>query len=172
MLKNRKGNAFVEALFILPMMVLMFVSVIWFARVLLTWQQLISATRYGTDMIATTTLNAYDIKKDIENYLTHRMIDGRRLDAEKIKEINVDINDYPKIDINVRDLTKIFNDINGLIKGLLIPNADVSSVKITYCYDLPNIMHFVGLKEINITAKSSVLSGSGCKNNIHNRSSK
>jgi hypothetical protein len=100
------------------------------------------------------------------------MIDGRRLDAEKIKEINVDINDYPKIDINVRDLTKIFNDINGLIKGLLIPNADVSSVKITYCYDLPNIMHFVGLKEINITAKSSVLSGSGCKNNIHNRSSK
>lgn len=171
-LKNSKGNAFVEALFILPMMVLMLVSVIWFARVLLTWQQLISATRYGTDMIVSTTLSSYDIKKDIENYLTHRMIEGRRLDIEKIKEINVNINDYPKIDINVKDLTKVFKDINGLIKGLFVPKADVSTVSITYCYDLPRIMHFVGLNEINISARSSVLSGSGCKNDIHNRSSK
>lgn len=169
MLKNRTGNAFVEAVFILPLMVVMIVSVIWFARVLLTWQQLVSAARYGTDLIANTSINAKDIKKDIENYLTHRMIDGRRLDINSIKEIKVEIKDYPKIDIDVKDVSKIFNDINGLLKGLFVPDADVSTVKIVYSYNLPLIMRFTGLNTFDITVKSSVLSGSGCKNNIHAR---
>ncbi|MFA7074071.1 MAG: TadE/TadG family type IV pilus assembly protein [Endomicrobiaceae bacterium] len=168
-MKNRKGNAFVEAVFILPLMAVMIVSVIWFARVLLTWQQLVSAARYGTDLIANTSVSAEDIKKDIENYLTHRMIDGRRLDINSIKEIKVEIKDYPEVNIDVKNFSKIFNDINGLLKGLLLPESDVSGVMITYTYNLPLIMRFTGLKELNISAKSSVLSGSGCKNDIHKR---
>ena len=83
MLKNTKGQAFTEAIFVFPVIIVLIFSVVWFARVLLTWQQLVSATRYGTDMIANTTLSSDDIKKDIENYLTNKMIEGRRLDIEK-----------------------------------------------------------------------------------------
>ena len=50
MIKNNKGQAFVEAAFIFPIMVVLIFSVIWFARILLTWQQLISATRLLQDM--------------------------------------------------------------------------------------------------------------------------
>ena len=86
MLTNKKGQAFTEAIFIFPIIIVLIFSVVWFARVLLTWQQLVSATRYGTDMIANTTLSGEDIKKDIKNYLTNKMIEGRRLDTDKIKD--------------------------------------------------------------------------------------
>ena len=101
---NNKGQAFLEGIFILPIVVVLIFSVVWFGRVLLTWQQLISATRYGTDMIANTSLSKEDIKKDIENYLTHRMIEGRKLDKEKIKEIKVDIKDYTTPEINILNI--------------------------------------------------------------------
>ena len=71
--KNNKGQAFLEGVFILPVVVVLIFSVVWFARVLLTWQQLVSATRYGTDMISNTSLSKEDIKKDIENYLRAKL---------------------------------------------------------------------------------------------------
>lgn len=165
MFRNKKGQAFVEALFLFPIMVLLIFSVIWFARVLLTWQQLVSATRYGTDMIVNTNLSSGDIKKDIENYLTNKMIEGRRLDIDKIKEINVDIKDYNVINFNILDLSNISN----FIQGLFVPANALSSVSIVYSYDFPKIMNIVGMKEFEIKTKLSVLSGSGCKNNIHKR---
>ena len=76
---NNKGQAFTEAVFILPIIFVMIVSVFWFGKICLTWQQLVSAARYGTDMIANTPLNQKEIKKDIENYLTHHFIKGRLL---------------------------------------------------------------------------------------------
>lgn len=169
MFLNNKAQAFTEALFVFPIMLVMIFFIIWTARVLLTWQQLVTATRYGTDMIVNTNLSSSDIKKDIENYLTHRNIEGRRLDINKIKEITVDIKDYPKIDIGVTNLTNLFANITGLIKGITLPATELSSVSITYSYDLPLFLHFMGLKEFNIKTKLSVLSVSGCKNSIHNR---
>ncbi len=166
---NRKGQAFAEAVFIFPIMAVTIFSVIWFARVVLTWQQLVSGARYGTDMIANTSLSAADIKKDIENYLTNRMIDGRRLDKEKIKEIKIDINDYPRISFEISDLPGFFSNAAGLIKGFVVPGSDVSSVSITYSYDIPKLINFTGLKKFEIHVRSSVLSGSGCKNGIHKR---
>ena len=165
MLKNNKGQAFAEAIFIFPIIIVLIFSVIWFARVLLTWQQLISATRYGTDMITNTNLSSADIKKDIENYLTNKMIEGRRLDIDKIKEINVDIKDYESPNYNITDLSKISN----FVQGLFIPSAELSTVSIVYSYELPKIMNFVGMDEFIIKTKLSVLAGSGCKNNIHKR---
>ncbi len=165
MLKNNKGQAFAEAIFIFPIIIVLIFSVIWFARVLLTWQQLISATRYGTDMITNTNLSSADIKKDIENYLTNKMIEGRRLDIDKIKEINVDIKDYELPNYNLTDLSKISN----FVQGLFIPSAELSTVSIVYSYELPKIMNFVGMDEFIIKTKLSVLAGSGCKNNIHKR---
>ena len=165
MLKNTKGQAFTEAIFVFPVIIVLIFSVIWFARVLLTWQQLVSATRYGTDMIANTTLSSDDIKKDIENYLTNKMIEGRRLDIEKIKEINIDIKKYEPISYNFTDLSAI----SSFVQGLFIPSTELSTVSISYSYDLPKIMNVVGMEEFTITTKLSVLAGSGCKNNIHKR---
>ena len=169
MLFNNKAQAFTEAIFVFPIMILMIFFIIWTARIILTWQQLITAIRYGTDMIVNTNLSSQDIKKDIENYLTHRNIEGRRLNIDKIKEITIDIKDYPKTDINVMNLANLFGNITDLIKGITLPSTELSSVSITYSYDLPPFLHFIGLKEFNIKTKLSVLSGSGCKNDIHNR---
>ncbi len=165
MLKNTKGQAFTEAIFVFPVIVVLIFSVIWFARVLLTWQQLVSATRYGTDMIANTTLSSDDIKKDIENYLTNKMIEGRRLNIEKIKEINIDIKKYEPISYNFTDLSVI----SSFVQGLFIPSNELSTVSISYSYDLPKIMNVVGMEEFVIKTKLSVLAGSGCKNKTHKR---
>ena len=165
MLINKKGQAFTEAIFVFPVIIVLIFSVVWFARVLLTWQQLVSATRYGTDMIANTTLSGEDIKKDIKNYLTNKMIEGRRLDTDKIKDITVDIKDYNGIDYNITDLSNISN----LVQGLFIPSNELSTVSISYSYDLPKIMNIIGMEEFIIKTKLSVLAGSGCKNKIHKR---
>ena len=165
MLINKKGQAFTEAIFVFPVIIVLIFSVVWFARVLLTWQQLVSATRYGTDMIANTTLSGEDIKKDIKNYLTNKMIEGRRLDTDKIKDITVDIKGYNGIDYNITDLSNISN----FVQGLFIPSNELSTVSISYSYDLPKIMNIVGMEEFIIKTKLSVLAGSGCKNKIHKR---
>ena len=165
MLKNRKGQAFTEAVFVFPIIIVLIFSVVWFAKVLLTWQQLVSATRYGTDMIANTNLSCDDIKKDIKNYLTNKMIEGRRLDINKIKNISVDIKDYNGIDYNITDLSNVSN----IVQGLFIPANELSTVSISYSYELPKIMNIVGIEEFTIKTKLSVLAGSGCKNNIHKR---
>lgn len=165
MIKNNKGQAFIEAAFLFPIMIVLILSVIWFARILLTWQQLVSATRYGTDMIVNTNLSATDIKKDIENYLTHKMIEGRRLNIDKIKEISVDINDYHGLNLDITDISSVPN----MVKDILAPSTNLSTVSIVYSYDVPKILSFVGMNEFEIKAKLSVLSGSGCKNDIHKR---
>ena len=93
------------------------------------------------------------------------MIEGRRLDIDKIKEINVDIKDYESPNYNITDLSKISN----FVQGLFIPSSELSTVSIVYSYELPKIMNFVGMDEFIIKTKLSVLAGSGCKNNIHKR---
>ena len=165
MLRNKKGQAFTEAVFLFPIIIVLIFSVVWFARVLLTWQQLISATRYGTDMIVNTSLSSDDIKKDIKNYLTNKMIEGRRLDTDKIKEISVDIKEYQPVSYNLTDLSKISN----FVQGLFVPTNELSTVSISYSYELPKIMNIVGMEEFTIKTKLSVLAGSGCKNNIHKK---
>ena len=116
-------------------------------------------------MIANTSLKKEDIKKDIENYLTHRMIEGRKLDISKIKEINVDIKNYDFTNFNVFDLPDIYNRV----RNFLLPSTELSSVSIVYSYDLPRIMYLIGMKEFEIKTKLYVLAGSGCKNAVHNR---
>lgn len=169
MIFNNRAQAFTEALFILPIMVVLIFFIIWTARVLLTWQQLITATRYGTDMIANTNLSSNDIKTDIENYLTHKNIEGRRLDINKIKEIKVDIKQYTSIDISFKNLPNLFKNSINIAKGIVLPTSELSSVSIVYTYDLPIFLNIIGLKEFEIKTKLFVLAGSGCKNNIHKR---
>ncbi|MDR0819943.1 MAG: pilus assembly protein [Endomicrobium sp.] len=47
--KQSRGQALVEAALIVPPIILFLFTVIWFACVMLTWQQISTAARYGTD---------------------------------------------------------------------------------------------------------------------------
>lgn len=168
-MQNNKGQALTELALMAPVLILFIISVIWFARVLLTWQQLISASRYGTDMIANTTLSAQEIKQDIKNYLTHHWIEGRTLDKNQIKEIKVDIKDYPKLSLSVTELPNSLANIGEIIKGFVLPSKDLSSISITYEYDIPKLISLTTGKKLDLIVKSDVLSGTGCQGNLHNR---
>ena len=169
---NNKGQAFTEAVFILPIICVMIICVFWFGKVCLTWQQLVSAARYGTDMVANTPLNQKEIKKDIENYLTHHFIKGRLLDKSKLKEITVEINDAPVTKFDITDFTNIFSDAVNLANNVAAFSVKPSVVRITYSYDMPKIFQIAGNKTFDLTVESRILSGSGCPNKIHTRISK
>ena len=166
---NNKGQAFTEAVFILPVICILVVSVFWFGKICLTWQQLVSASRYGTDMIANSPLNKQEIKKDIENYLTHHFIKGRLLDKNKLKEITVEINDAPVTKFDISDFVNIFSDIGNLLKNISTISVKPSLVRIKYSYDMPKIFQLTGNKTFDLTVESKILSGSGCPNKIHAR---
>lgn len=166
---NNKGQAFTEAVFILPIICVLIICVFWFGKICLTWQQLVSAARYGTDMIANTPLTQKEIKKDIENYLTHRFIKGRLLDRNKLKEITVEINDAPITKFDISDFVNIFSDVGNLLKNISTVSVKPSVVRITYSYDMPKILQIASNKTFDLTVESKVLSGSGCPNKIHTR---
>lgn len=168
-MKNNKGQALTELALIAPVLILFVIAVIWFARVVITWQQMVSASRHGTDMIANTSLSPKEIKEDIQNYLTHRWIQGRKLDKNKIKEINIDIKDYPKISLNIADLPNSLANIGQIVKGFVLPSKYLSSVTIKYEYDAPALMALTGGKKLDLIIKSNILSGTGCQSNLHNR---
>lgn len=168
-MKNNKGQALTELALIAPVLILFVIAVIWFARVVITRQQLVSASRYGTDMIANTALSPKEIKEDIQNYLTHHWIQGRKLDKNKIKEINIDIKDYPKISLNIADLPNSLANIGQIVKGFVLPSKDLSSVTIKYEYDVPALLALTGCKKLDLIVKSDILSGTGCQSNLHKR---
>jgi hypothetical protein len=166
---NNKGQAFTEAVFILPIVFIMIVAVFWFGKICLTWQQLVSAARYGTDMIANTPLNQKEIKKDIENYLTHHFIKGRLLDKKQLKEIIVEINDAPVTKFDISDFFNIFSDTGNLLKSVTNFSIKPSTVRIVYSYPLPKIFQLSGKENFDLIVEEKVLSGSGCPNKIHAR---
>ncbi|MDD5020788.1 MAG: pilus assembly protein [Endomicrobiaceae bacterium] len=168
-MQNNKGQALTELALMAPVLILFVIAVIWFARVLLTWQQLVSASRYGTDMITNTTLSAQEIKQDIKNYLTHHWIEGRKLDKNQIKEIKVDIKDYPKLSLSITDLPSSLTNIDEIIKGFVLPSKDLSNISIIYEYDVPKLISLTTGKKLDLIIRSVVLSGTGCQSNLHNR---
>ena len=85
--------------------------------------------------------------------------------AAKLAGINVDIKEYQPVSYNLTDLSKISN----FVQGLFVPTNELSTVSISYSYELPKIMNVVGMEEFTIKTELSVLAGSGCKNNIHKR---
>jgi Flp pilus assembly protein TadG len=162
--KKSKGQALVEAALAAPLIVFFLFTIIWFARVMLTWQQLESAARYGTDMIAYTPFSENRIKSDIQNYLCNRSNIGRTLDADNLG-IEIVLNDYPRIGILLS-----FEDSAGGISGMLdsiksyaegiLPFAKKSYVEVSYSYRTPPLLRLVS-ENITIKARSEVLSGTG-----------
>ena len=80
MINGKKGQALIEAALTAPLIIFFLFTIIWFGRVVLTWQQLVGAARYGTDLIAYTPYSEEEISRDIRNYLCHGNNIGRTLD--------------------------------------------------------------------------------------------
>ena len=84
MKKNKKAQALIEVVLILPMLCILMSMITWFTRLVLTRQMLLTAARYGTDMIYYTEMTEEEIRQEIKNYLTDKKIEGRRLNPGHI----------------------------------------------------------------------------------------
>jgi hypothetical protein len=158
--KQLKGQALVEAVLITPLIVVFLFSIVWFASLMLTWQQIVTATKYGVDLIAYTDFEKKYIENDIKDYLCNTKTLGRILDLNRLNVV-VQINEYKPIDM---DFTKSniasFGSLNvfDCIKGL-VPKK--SFVEITYLYKAPKILKVIGRENIKINSKLEILSGAG-----------
>jgi hypothetical protein len=162
--KRSDGQALVEAALMVPLIIVFLFTIIWFARIVITWQQIITAARYGTDLILYTPFNIKYIENDIKDYLCNKNTIGRVLDIEKL-DIKIEINDYIpfKCDFNMANLSlknnflNIFPSLKYLLQGL----DKKSFVNIRYSYKVPKILKLMGKENIEIKAHSEVLSGTG-----------
>jgi hypothetical protein len=162
-IRCRKGQSLTEAALIMPLIVFFLFTVMWFGKIMLTWQQIAGAARYGTDMIAYTPFSENYIKRDIIDYLCNANTIGRILD-EKNLVVNVEIYDMAKIDFSLTiDNLQNFNisDIVDNVKGILPVEQDYSSVEIIYYFDAPFVFKAFGKDKIKIRSKARVLAGSG-----------
>ena len=164
-LKNSKGQALVEAALIAPLIVFFLFSVIWFARVLLTWQQITAAARYGTDLIAYSPFSRTYIENDIINYLCSPSNVGRILDRDKLKvtvvSADMDPHDYTISVGNIESFNPL--GIAAGVRGILPVLLPKSYVEISYEYKLPMLISIIGAEnnKIKVRARSEVLTGFG-----------
>jgi hypothetical protein len=161
----------IEGVFLLPIIVMIVIAIAWFSRVLITRQQLLIAARYGTDLISSTTLNEQEIRREVKTFLTHHWIKGRRLDPEKLTDerIRVVIKDFPVISISCKDMILKPAILAKLVDQTLRPLQNTSYVELAYDFDVP-FPFKAASKTLRVSARSEVLSGTGCKSRIHRRS--
>jgi hypothetical protein len=128
-MRSIKGQALVESLFFIPLIAMIIVAIAWFSRVVITRQQLLSAARYGTDLIVYTPLSEDDIRREIRYYLTHRWNKGRTLDPARMKDtdIRIVINDFPPASALAEDiLTKPYR-LKKILAEFIDPALSVFS---------------------------------------------
>ncbi|MBN1622111.1 MAG: pilus assembly protein [Endomicrobiales bacterium] len=168
--KSNHGQALIETVIVLPVLLMIIIAIVWFSRIVLTKQQLLSAARYGTDLIVYTDFNENQIKQEIRNYLTHRLNQGRKLDPEKLtnEDIVVVIRkfhfpEFLKLE-NILDITDMLSDMKNFINGLLLPWNDTSYVEIRYGFEIPRALSFLSSDDkFYVSARSEVLAGTGCE---------
>ncbi|MCL2144862.1 MAG: pilus assembly protein [Endomicrobia bacterium] len=184
-INNKKGQALVELALIAPLIVFFLFTIMWFGRLMLTWQQLVGAARYGTDLIAYTPYNEAEIKADIINYLCNPNNIGRTLDPDALggDNIKIKISRFSTIDFTILDFgdkdeasfdsfIKSFNPMHYLdmVKTTFdffieSVSPDMSCVEISYKYKVPPILLAVPgnilPESFTIKVKSEVLAGTG-----------
>jgi hypothetical protein len=157
------GQALVEAALIAPLIVFFLFGIIWFAGVVLTWQQLVGAARYGTDLLVYTPLGDTAIKRDITNYLCNKKTAGRILDSNKL-DIKIVFKDAVPINytLSFENIfsSEFFSKINT-IKDLF-PVPETSYIEIRYKYKAPRLLRLVsGREDFWLKTRSEVLTGDG-----------
>jgi hypothetical protein len=162
-LKQSRGQALVEGALFAPLIVFFLFTVLWFAGVMLTWQQISTAARYGTDLITYTSFSGEYIESDIRDYLCNVKTIGRILNSDRL-DIRIEINDYESAEYNF-DISDIVEATPGRIFNAvmkLTPKLSKSSVvEIRYLYKIPKIFKILGREFIELKARSEVLSGVG-----------
>jgi competence protein ComGC len=159
MLKRSKGQTLIETILVVPVLLIIVFMIFWFARILLTRQQIQMAARYGTDLMVYTNMNEEQIKREIKDYLCTSKEGGRLLERDKIK-INLKIDRFPEIRIdNAMDvLTQFF-----------APLDHTSFAEIGYTIATPRIFsawdgylgHTNIADSLTVSARSEVLAGTG-----------
>src|SRR3989339_755044 len=122
---NQRGQALIENALLIPIIVIIITMIFWFARILLTRQQLLMAARYGTDMIYYTHMDEAQIRGEIRDYLCGESNLGRKLDPDKLTDDRIRI--------------KIYRHGKGELR-VFAPNEvkdKASSVELFYEFDTP-----------------------------------
>ena len=161
--KNSKGQSLVEAALIAPLIIFFLFTIIWFGSVMLTWQQLISAARLGTDLLAYTPMSKSAVEREITNYLCHERNIGRILDPEKL-EFEIKPKDAVSMDFTLSYDNISSSDFWALIDKLkdISPIAEMSSIEVRYKYKVPRVIKLAsGQEEFWLKARSEVLTGDG-----------
>jgi hypothetical protein len=164
--KQSRGQTLVEAALIAPLVIIFLFAILWFARIMLTWQQISTAARYGADLLAYTPFSVKYLENDITDYLCAKSTIGRTLDPKKLN-IKIEINDYKPVEYDF-DITNfsnfavlrpvsLFKSLKSFAPGL----SKKSFVEINYSYNIPNMFKILGKDSMKITTRASVLSGSG-----------
>ncbi|MDR2773077.1 MAG: pilus assembly protein, partial [Elusimicrobiota bacterium] len=151
---NNDGQSLTEAALIMPLVSFFLFTVIWFGQIMLTWQQLVGAARYGTDLISYTPFSKIYIEQDIVNYLCDKKTIGRTLNEDKLKVV-VKIYDVKKMDFTLSlDNISNLNPLDFISNiGALNPfTEDKSYVEIVYSYDMPFVFKLMGKESIDIKA--------------------
>lgn len=176
------GQSLVELVLIIPVFVLIISVIFFFARALITKQQLLTAARYGTDLILYTKLNEKQIQQEVRNYLSDKNIEGRTLNANKLgdESIAVRIEGFmlpefsgPYDLLNTGKLKELLNAGDML----LFPEKHTSWIEINYEFQTPRVISVLTKvipgkpfpDHLTVSGRSEVLAGTGCSSVIHKR---
>ena len=158
-LKKMRGQALVENILLIPLLIIVIMALFWFAQMILTKQQLLSAARFGTDLILYSNMNEDQIKQRIRDYLCGN-VQGRKLDPTILKDenINVSAQRYGKISPFNANMYKVLN-------------YTASTVDIYYDFNVPPLINVLSRffgdnwarQNIRVSGHSEVIAGTGCK---------
>lgn len=161
---NSRAQALVETVILFPIVVALLCFMVDTSRFVLTRQQLLSAARYGTDLIVHQNFNEEQTEEELVNYLCSSKNQGRKLDKEKLA-FKIEINRFP--DINT--FSAEGNPLN-IARNLVSPFQDDymkynAFVEIKYELEwLKLIGKITGDETMDIVVRSEVLKGVGCEN--------
>ncbi len=79
-----KGNALVETIFFMPVIIVFILAISWHAKILIMRQQLVIASRYATDLILQGCKNEQFIKKEIKDFLGQKNLKINIKISEKV----------------------------------------------------------------------------------------
>ena len=156
---NNSGQALVENVLVIPIIVVIIVMLFWFAEIMLTKQQLVMAARYGTDLMAYSNLSKEQIRNEIRDYLCGSHVEGRRLNPAKLKVEDIDVK------------RQALDPLGGIKYGGDGFDKYSSHVQLYYEFDAPPLFYsfakyFGGsnmARKLRIGARSEVLAGTGCQ---------
>lgn len=155
-MESTKGQALIEGVFVLPILAIIICAVGWFGSVFITQQQLLMAARYGSDLLAYSSLDENSIKREIRNYLTSKNVPGRRLNPDKLTDDKIHIVN------NTEKFNPLF-EVYEVEETESLFSRDSSFVEISYDLDVPPFLR-IGKNSLTITERSEVLTGP-CVNN-------